>query len=207
MSQQLVFNSVETKIWSNLVIKGITNAMSGLSQMVNQEIKISALSIKQVPAKSMPERLGGPEQPVIGIYLTFSGTANGHLMLVHQTELAYSLVDMLMGNPPGTTTCLEAVEQSALGEMGNVTGTFFLNAIADSLGITLMPSPPLVMCDMAGAVLDVALAEILQQSDDVFVAESEFFTTDRKANGTFLVMPNPDFIRVALDYAKAQAGE
>lgn len=207
MSQQLVFSSADAKIWSNLVIKGITNAMTGLSQMVNQDIRISALSIKQVPAKSMPERLGGPEQPVIGIYLTFSGTANGHLMLVHQPELAYSLVDMLMGNPQGTTNCLEAVEQSALGEMGNITGTFFLNAIADTLGITLMPSPPLVMCDMAGAVLDIALAEVLQQSDEVFVAEAEFFTSDRQISGTFLVMPNPNFIRMALDCSNAQASQ
>ena len=103
-----------------------------------------------------------------------------------------------MGNPTGTTSSLDEMSQSALGEMGNITGTFFLNAVADELGVFLNPSPPIVLLDMAGAILDIALAEILAERDDVFIAETSFGVSDRTVEGTFLIMPNASFMQLPL---------
>ncbi len=49
--------------------------------------------------------------------------------------------------------------------------------------------------DMAGAILDVALADILMESDDALVVEAVFATKDQKINGNFLVLPSPEFLR------------
>jgi chemotaxis protein CheC len=122
-------------------------------------------------------------------------------MLVHQPDVALAIIDMLLGNEPGATRDLNEMEQSALGEMGNIIGSAFLNAIADALSLRLQPSPPEVILDMAGAILDVAFAEILQQSDDVIVAETSFGTADRQARGTFLVIPSFNFLKVILSHA------
>jgi len=88
-----------------------------------------------------------------------------------------------------------------LAELGNIIGSSFLNAIADSLGLALRPSPPEVILDMAGAILDIAFVEILQESDDIFVAETVFGTEDRQANGTFMVIPSLNFLRVILEHS------
>ena len=101
-----------------------------------------------------------------------------------------------MGQPPGTTTDLDEMEESAMGEVGNIMGSFFLNALSDATGLMLQPSPPAVMMDMAGAILDVALADILGDSDDALVVETSFSTEDRQIEGTLLVMPSPDLLRV-----------
>ena len=185
-------------VWDQLLKKGMANAINGLSQMVGRDFEISSISIRQVPAREMPNLLGGPESMVIGVYITFSGASNGHILLAHQPEFAYAILDLLLGNPQGTCKNLDEMSQSALGEMGNVTGTFFLNAIADSLGVLLNPSPPIVLLDMAGAILDIALSEILAERDDVFIVETSFHISDRTIEGKFLIMPNASFMQLPL---------
>jgi chemotaxis protein CheC len=197
----ITLNKDEMKLWGSLALKGIDNAMTGLATMVNREIRMSSLSLKQVPASEAPNLVGGADKMVIGIYLAFEGDATGHLMLVHQPDVALAIIDMLLGNEPGTTRDINEMEQSALGEMGNIIGSAFLNAIADALALRLQPSPPEVILDMAGAILDVAFAEILQQTDDVIVAETSFGTSDRQARGTFLVIPSFNFLKVILSHA------
>ena len=185
-------------VWDQLLKKGMANAINGLSQMVGRDFEISSISIRQVPAREMPNLLGGPESMVVGVYITFSGASNGHILLAHQPEFAYAILDLLLGNPQGTCKNLDEMSQSALGEMGNVTGTFFLNAIADSLGVLLNPSPPIVLLDMAGAILDIALSEILAERDDVFIVETSFHISDRTIEGKFLIMPNASFMQLPL---------
>ena len=198
MSGNVTRGKEEIQVWEDLMKKGITNSIKGLSQMVGREFQINTINIRRVPAKEMPYLLGGPEHLVIGVYITFSGASHGHILLAHQPEFAYKVLDMLMGNPLGTINSLDEMSQSALGEMGNITGTFFLNAVADSLGVFLNPSPPIVLLDMAGAILDIALAEILAERDDVFIAETSFGVTDRTVQGTFLIMPNASFMELPL---------
>ncbi len=204
MREDITLYKDEMRVWSNLALKGIDNAMNGLATMVNQQIKIKSLSLRQVPAREAPQLVGGPEKLVIGIYLTFTGDATGHILLVHQPEVAFAIIDMLLGNPPGSTQSLEEMEQSALAELGNVIGSCYLNAIADSLNMSLRPSPPDVILDMAGAIMDVAVVEIVQESDDVFVSETTFGTDDRQANGTFLVIPSVSFLRIILEHSGAR---
>lgn len=78
--------------------------------------------------------------------------------------------------------------------MGNITGTFFLNSIADSTGLKLMPTPPTVMVDMAGAIIDAALADIMEDRDELFVMETVFSTDGQEVNGTLLVLPTADLV-------------
>lgn len=200
MQQQLLLNREELAVWTWMVSRGITNSLSGLSQMVGQEISVTALDIKQVPAKIAADLLGGPEELVVGIYLTVHGDATGHLMLVHNPKIAFDLIDIQLGLAPGSTQNLGEMELSILGEMGNITGSFFLNALADATNLTLTPSPPSVMVDMAGAVLDIALTKIMQKQDDVLAAKTVFGTINQQMNGTFLIMPTMDFLNVILKH-------
>jgi chemotaxis protein CheC len=202
MIQDVVKPEVNLDAWEELMKKGITNAISGLSQMVQKRITVDSVSISRIPAKEVIDLMGGPETLIVGIYLNFSGAANGHLMLAHRPEVAYALLGMILGEEPTKRDDLSDYEQSALGEMGNITGSFFLNAIADTLGITLYPSPPSVIIDMAGAIMGIALAEILQESDEVMVVDTAFTTDDQSAGGRFMIMPNESFVKLSQHCAR-----
>ncbi len=125
-------------------------------------------------------------------------------MLIHDPKIAYDLIDTQLGLTPGSTQNLGEMERSVLGEMGNITGSFFLNALADATNLTLTPSPPVVMVDMAGAILGIALTEIMQEQDDVLAVKATFGTATQQMDGTFLVMPTMDFLRVILRHAGVQ---
>ena len=94
---------------------------------------------------------------------------------------------------------LDELSISTMGEMGNVMGAYFLSALGDTTGVSLMPSPPTVMMDMAGAVIDAAVADIMADSDDILVVETRFGTTNQQIHGIFLVLPNPKLKEVLLE--------
>lgn len=193
----------ELAFWAQLVSKGTRNAITNLSQMVGQDIKVGSFSLRQIPVAEISSLLGGPDTTSVGIYLTVSGSADGHIMLMYDPQMAYGFVDMLMGLPAGSTQSLGEMEESALGELGNVVGSSFLNALADSTGLTLLPSPPTVMTDMAGALVDVVAADILLTQDDAFLAETAFVAPDREISGMFFVIPTQALLDALVESRQA----
>ena len=171
--------------------EGVNNAIAGLSQMAGRDIKVVDMNIMKVPVKDIPDLFGGHEAIIIAIYLEIFGKANGHMIVVYKPEVAYGLVDLLLDQPAGTTKELNDMELSTLGEVGNIMGSFFLNYVADITGQRLKPSPPAVMMDMAGAVLDATLANILAYSNETYVVDTVFGTNDRQVSGTFVIIPDP----------------
>lgn len=191
--------------WADLVSIGTANAMAGLSQMIGQDIDVRSFQLERVPVASISTLVGGAEAQSVGIYLTVTGDADGHLMLIYEPRIAFAFVDLLMMQAPDSTTEMSPMAASALGEMGNVIGAFFLNAIADATGLSLRPSPPSIMTDMAGALLDVVTADILLYSDDTYLADTTFSTTDRDISGAFFVIPSQALLDTILSTEIASA--
>lgn len=194
---KVMLSEIEQLAWIGLVSKGINHAISGLSQMVGQDIIATELNTKgEVALKEVSDLLGGPEHLNVGIYLQASGAASSHLLLLHKPKEAFDLIDMLMGHASETTKSLGEMEQSALGEVGNIMGSFFLTSLSDATGLRLYPSPPAVMMDMVGAILDVAVSQIIQETEEACIVETKYGTHNQQINGTFLVMPSPNLLRV-----------
>ena len=204
MQQQLLVTKDEAAIWTWLVSRGITSSLSGLSEMVGQELVVNSLDLRQLPVKDATALLGGSENPVIGIYLTIHGDATGHLMLVHERRMAFELIDIQLDLPAGSTQRLEEMEYSILGEMGNITGAFFLNALADANDLSLTPSPPKVITDSAKDILNIALAEITEIQDSVLVIKAIFGTENRQIEGVFMVLPTSSFMETILKQSNKQ---
>ena len=142
-----------------------------------------------VPLSEVPARVGGPEQEAVGVYLMVTGDLGGHVMLIMPISDALHLVDLLMEVPEGTSQALGALECSALGEVGNVATSLFLNAIADATGLDLRPPPPAVLVDMVGAVIDISLASAGTVSDDILLLEAEFHGPDRSVEMYLWLVP------------------
>ena len=77
-NSQSVFNLAN---WTKLAKVGSTTAVSGLSQMVNKEFSITTLSIEEVSMRNATSLIGKAEDMVIGVYLLFTGNANGQILL------------------------------------------------------------------------------------------------------------------------------
>lgn len=177
--------------WSKLARAGGTSALSGLSQMINQEVIIKALSLEEVSMRNAASLIGKADEPVVAIHFLFSGNATGRVILAFKPDTAYGLVDMALGAPAGTTRVLGDLERSALGEMGNVVSCFFLNVLADhkGAGLRLMPTPPTIVIDAAKTVTTAIMGDTLNDMDHVFVTRLTFATRERELEGRFVVLP------------------
>ncbi|MEI7987787.1 MAG: chemotaxis protein CheC [Chloroflexota bacterium] len=179
--------------------EGIQNAVKGLSQMTGQQITVTEPEVTLVPLVNIPDLLGGPENEAVGVYLRAEGEMSGQIMLVFPYERALKLVDLLIDEPEGTTQHLGAYERSALAEVGNLTGSFFLNSVATMLGLEARPTPPAVMVDMVAAILDVIIATAAGVSEHVLMLSATFMQGDREAEASFWVIPDPRVLEAFLE--------
>jgi chemotaxis protein CheC len=111
--------------------------------------------------------------------------------------MAMSLVDMLLDQPDGTTTELGELEISALAEAGNVAGSFFLTTIADWAGLTLPPTPPVVIHEMCGAILGTLASELaVQAHDQAMVIDAQFTCDGQVVDASFFMFPGAEMIEM-----------
>lgn len=180
---------------------GAENASEGLSAMINSRVRMTVPTIAIVGLNELAMRMGGPEKEVVGIYLMTTDDLPGHIMLVLNHDSALSLVDMLLEQPEGTSTEIDMLARSALGEVGNLTATFFINAMAKATGLNIRPSPPAVMVDMLGAILNIILVAVGSTGDEIILLETHFEEqgTERHIEMQFFVIPDLDLLQGALN--------
>lgn len=171
--------------------EGMAQASKGFSDMLGTKVSLSQPQVRLVPLGDVPDLLGGPEREAVGIYLRAQGDVSGQIMLIFSYAKALELVDLLMGQPTGTTKILGRVERSALGELGNLTTSFFLNAIASSTGISARPTPPAVMVDMIGAILDIVVTSYEEVGKYVLMLQVAFLSENREVQADFWIIPDP----------------
>ena len=175
---------------TKLATKGVSNAAKGISQMVGKFVTVTEPVIRIIPFHEISSILGGPETETVGIYSKIDGKISGQMMMIVPYKKSLELVDLMVGIPEGTTRELGKIEKSALAELGNLTGSYFLNAIADSTGFDTRPSPPAVIVDMIGAILDILIATSDSLSDSVLMIQATFLHPDRDTEAEFWIIPD-----------------
>ena len=171
---------------------GAGNAATALSQIINRKIDMTVPKVAILPLGDVPDVVGGPEIMVAGVYLRVFGPAPSSILFLLPRESAFALVDMLMGRERGMTEHLDAMDESALLEIGNILAGAYLNALSFFTKFTLLPSIPALAMDMAGAILSVILSQLGQMGDHALVIETEFSTEgDGGVKGHFFLIPDP----------------
>lgn len=191
MSLPITLSRQQLAQLQDLTSMAVGNVSRGLTEMFSAEVEVTAMQIAVVPLGEVGSLLGDPEMEVVAVYLVAEGDIRGHLLLLMQIPAAMALCDILLEQPAGTTTELGEMEISALGEVGNIVGSFFLNSIADHEGLRLQVTPPGVFCDMAGAAINVALLDVAMHADEALVIDANFEHRGRHLPAWFLAFPEP----------------
>ena len=190
MQETAPFDQYLLEMLNTIASEGIKNAADGFSGMVGRRIEVSNPEIELVPLLTIPKIVGGLEDDAVGVYLRFEGDMMGQIMMIIPHQKALELVDLLMGLEKGTTKRLGSLERSALGELGNLCGTFFLNSIAKTVGASFRPSPPAIMVDMLGAILDIVVATAGGVNEHVLLMHANFMDGIRFVETDFWVIPD-----------------
>lgn len=178
---------------------GAGHAATALSQMIGETIMISVPRINVARLEDVPPQVGEPDQPVAAVLMHMMGDLTGRTLLVFPRRTAVRLAELLLrrASPPGE---FSEMQQSAIKEAGNILSSAYMNALADFMGMMLLPSPPSLAIDMSTAVLTTAYLQFGSDKDYVFCVESEFRLNDvgEKLSGYFLLLPDAASLQAIL---------
>ena len=180
---------------------GAGHAATALSQMINSTIMISVPTINVTRLEEVPPQISAPEEPVAAVLMHMLGDLTGRTLLVFPKPTAVRLAELMLRRPPGSSTDLGEMEQSAIKEAGNILSSAYMNALSDFMGMMLLPSPPSLAVDMSSAVLTTAYLQFGTDRDYVFCVETEFNFLDSpvQIRGHFLLLPDLASLRAIFD--------
>jgi chemotaxis protein CheC len=171
-------------------VEGAYAAELALRQMTGVAVKLDVSRVQTVPFADVPALLGGPEAQVVGIHLKVYGECRANVLLALPPDSAHRILAVLFPGGSGDLDRLTELEISGLTEMGNIVTCAYLNAMSAALGMSLVPSVPMLANDMAGAVVDVLLIEQGQRGDAALVVQTAI-ASGRDLTGQILMMPDP----------------
>ena len=158
-------------------------AATALSQMLGREVELRVPRALALPLADAVDAAGAPEDIVTGIVLGLEGDVEALVLLLVPADDA-SLLCQMLGVEAGTE-----VGDSALGEIGNILGTSYLNALSAMTGLTMMPTPPTLATDLLGAIVASVLAQAAGENDIALVLDSELDVADQPCSLSFLLLP------------------
>jgi chemotaxis protein CheC len=163
---------------------GSGNASTALSSMLGRSVDISVPKAQALPFAEAVEAAGPAEQDVTGIVLGIIGEMQGTVLLLVPPADADAMCRML-GVEPDDEFAL-----SALGEIGNIVGTSYINALAGMTGMDIEPTPPATTTDMLGALVATVLAGAAMDSDIALMLDSNLVVEGEDCSISFVLVPD-----------------
>ncbi|MBV8717078.1 MAG: chemotaxis protein CheX [Chloroflexi bacterium] len=192
-----------------LVVSALERAGTSLSEMAGIQIEVTSSSLDLVPLAQVPSSAGSAEAVAVGIYVAMTGQGQGHVLLLMDEPVAQQLAGALLFEEPSGVCITDELPASALAEAGNVSCSAFMNLLGDATGILLEVTPPAVVQDMRGAIVDAIVADVALLGDEALVIGTRFNLISEGESQAldvrFLVIPSPETLEQLLTRANALA--
>ncbi len=165
---------------------GSGTAGTALSSMIGRSVDISVPTAEALALADAVDAVGASEELITALVLPLFGDLEALALLLFAPEDAATLCGLL-----GVEADTE-VGQSALGEIGNILGTSYINSLCAMTGLRLEPGPPQVIVDMLGAIVASALADRCGEYDIALLLDSELRVEGEPCSITFMLLPTPE---------------
>ncbi len=177
---------------------GAGHAATALSQLTGRPIDITVPRLELIPFSQVPHALGGPEQLVGAVYTRLLGDVDGGMLFMTPRDSSLALVDLLHNRAPGTTKSFGHDEERLITHVASILSAAYVAAIARLADLDVLPSSPLFALDMAGAILQVAMAEAGMKAENALLVRTTFNDEATSTDAILFFMPDPDSLEVIL---------
>jgi chemotaxis protein CheC len=165
---------------------GSGTASTALSMLLERSVDISVPSVRALSFADAVEAIGDAESEITGIVLGTVGDLEGTVLLLVSPVDADSICAIL-GVEPGSEYA-----PSALGEVGNIVGSSYINALAEMTGMAIEPTPPATATDMLGAIVQTVLAGHAHAGDVALMLDSRLEVEGEDCSVAFMLVPTQD---------------
>lgn len=179
-----------------VAINGATHASEALSKWFGRDVRIETDGFARIPLARISNLMGDPEDVVVAIHTRIEGAITGHVLLAFPERVAFALIDLLLGQPPGTTDTVDEMGRSAIQETGNIVSSAFVNSLTTAMAVRAAPGVPEFQYDMAGAIMEPLVVEQLAVSDSALMIPSIFEIDSLSLDWWLFFLPSPESMAV-----------
>jgi chemotaxis protein CheC len=172
---------------------GSGTAGTALSAMLGHSVDISVPSALVLPFAEAVEATGPAEAEVTGIVLGVFGDMTATVLLLVPPADAATMCRMLGLDPE------DEYALSALGEIGNIVGSSYINALGAMTGMEMEPTPPATATDMLGAIVQTVLASHAEGGDVALLLDSKLQVEGEDCSISFVLVPDQGGVDLLLE--------
>jgi len=180
------FTAVQMDAMRELSNIGAAHSATTLSQMLDTQIGMSVPDINVVDISRVGEFLTDELTTLVIFELQGDIPHGGFLVLHFPRDSALRTANILQGTEQAQHPFNE-MDQSAILEVGNIMVSSFLSATSDLLGFIMLPSPPVLVFDMAHAAITSLIAQMTVEVDDVILFRVELKSEEYNIAGNILL--------------------
>jgi len=175
---------------------GSAHSATTLSQMLNTNISMSVPKIDIIDLSKVGEFLTDELTTMVIFELQGEIPHGGFLVLHFPRDSAKRTANIMQGidsqsklvsSPTKFDDPFSDMDQSAILEVGNIMVSSFLSAASDLIGMLMLPSPPVLVVDMAHAAITSLVAQMTVEVDDVILFKVKLTSDEHKIAGNILI--------------------
>lgn len=155
---------------------GTGNAVTSLSQMMEQPIELDMPSLKVVKYYKMHELLEQPEELQTGILIEVTGQLKGIFLFMLSEAFTKTVINTILGEEERNLTSLDDMDVSV----------------------------PELCIDMGGAILTYPMSKWVIVSDDILLIENIFHMSGEIFKGRILFLPEQEDLGTMLSRLREQ---
>lgn len=191
--------ALELDVFREIATVGAGNAATAMASILNIRVDMKVPDVRIVPFAEVADLLNGPENIVVGVMIAMSQDLKGYLMLVQEVGDACEMLSMISGEKYDPVNVeFSEMDISTLTEISNILISSYLSAIAAMTKLTISPSVPELVMDMAGAILSVPAIEFGEIGDGVLFMGTHFSSVEKHVGGQFFLIPDLDSYSVLM---------
>ena len=172
---------------------GSGNAATALASMLGQSVDLHVPTALALELADAVDAVGNGEDTVSAVIIGVFGDLDATVLLLFEPESASTLCSLLgvEGDPE--------MELSALGEIGNILGSSYVQAMGTMTNLRMEPHPPVAMSDMLGAIVASVLAFTAADTDLALLLDSRMTVDGTACKFGFLFVPGGAGVALLLD--------
>ena len=176
---------------------GMGNAANSLSQMVNEEVKLSIPALELLTPQQVTNYFS-TKSHAKAVKQHFHGPFWGDVLLLFDPENSFQFVQVWLKNKVPQALLTE-IEPEALIEISNIIIGACLSSLADILTQELIPEIPIFMTGTTAEILDM---NTIQQEEIVMFLQVDFSLSTQEIKGYvafILEIPSVERFKASID--------
>lgn len=178
---------------------GTGNALTSLSQLTSNPIRMELPSIRITDVESLPGIIDCPGQANVGVVIDVHGDLDCVITFLLNEQFTKVIAEELTGEPLMDVTRMSEMQESAIREVGNIMCNAYLNALASMLESEFAVSLPQLKLGTSKDILDTFSVEFKDDTPEILFIENTFFYLDQAYVSYILLHPKFESLRRILE--------